>query len=150
MLIIEVDGQSHNLVQSSDDIRDYDLKKAGYKTLRFTNAEILVSLDTVLKKILFECSFRSDVKRSAANVAPKLPSERRMVVPLPRVVYEEPLDTGFRPRAGKIRVRKALPRGEKVRAICAICRNPIADSDLRIRHKASTEQVQWVHKSCAG
>lgn len=148
MIVIEIDGASHENTQASDDLRDSDLKKAGYAVLRFTNAEVTLSLDTVMERIKFECSINEtsnkvQIQKKSSRTAP-----RKMVIPLPRVVYEEPYRKPFKTRAGKVRIRRALAPGETIRAICAICNNPIADADIRVRHKESADILQWVHKSC--
>jgi very-short-patch-repair endonuclease len=148
MLIIEVDGSSHDGSAASDELRDYDLQKAGYKVLRFSAGEVALSLTTVMDAIKFECSFRAKRPTAEPKSISKKPLKKQMIVPLPRVVYEEPIRQVFHSRAGKVRIRKALAPGEKIRAVCAICKNPIADADLRVRHKGSSEQVEWAHKSC--
>jgi len=149
MIIVEVDGSSHDGSKASDELRDYDLEKAGYKVLRFSSGEVALSLTNVIDRIKFECSFRSSKPLPPRKVAAKKPVKRPMIVPLPRVVYEEPFRQPPRTRAGKVRVRKALAPGETIRVLCALCGNPIANADIRVRHKGSTEKVEWVHKSCA-
>jgi len=148
MIVVEVDGASHDGSQASDDLRDHDLQKLGYKVIRFTNGEVALSLANVVDSIKFECSFRTTKPISSPKSVVKKPAKRQMIVPLPRVVYEEPFRQTFKTRAGKVRIRKALASGEKVRVTCAICKNPIADADSRVRHKGTADKVEWVHKSC--
>ena len=52
-LIIEVDGSVHNNdeIKKNDFIRQSDLEKLGYTTLRFTNDEVSKQSETVLNKI---------------------------------------------------------------------------------------------------
>ena len=52
-IIIEVDGEIHATEQNaaSDQERDAYLRGQSYIVLRFTNAEILTDLETVLRKI---------------------------------------------------------------------------------------------------
>jgi very-short-patch-repair endonuclease len=49
-LVIEVDGDTHDRAQDAD--RDYALGRAGYRVLRFTNADVGTNLDGVLTVIL--------------------------------------------------------------------------------------------------
>jgi very-short-patch-repair endonuclease len=150
-LIIEVDGTTHDFSRDSDALRENELAKLGFKILRFTNGDVIAGLEAVIQKIQFECKFRStSIKRTAPKPAKK-PVKRKMVVPLPRVVYEEPFVDYSRTRASKVRTRKVLDRnsGEVAKVYCAVCNQPIANSDLRVRHrKGQPDEVFWAHKSC--
>lgn len=53
-LVIEIDGDSHDLQQQYDKKRDNDLSSLGYRTLRFTNEEIMNNADSVIETILRE------------------------------------------------------------------------------------------------
>ena len=150
-LIIEIDGTTHNFSRDSDALRENELTKLGFKVLRFTNGDVIAGLDAVIQKIQFECKFRSStIKKTTRKPAKKL-VKRKMVVPLPRVVYEEPCLDYSRTRASKVRTRKILNKtsGEVASVYCAICKQPIANSDLRVRHRrGQSEEVFWAHKSC--
>jgi len=151
-LIIEVDGTTHDFSRDSDSLRENELLNLGFKILRFTNGEVIVGLDAVIQKIQFECKFRSASISKTTPKPAKKPVKRKMVVPLPRVVHEEPILDYSRTRASKVRTRKALDRnsGEVASVYCAICKQPIANSDLRVRHrKAQSDAVFWAHKSCS-
>ncbi len=50
-LIIEVDGSIHEHTPDEDAIRQEFLEGLGFRVLRFKNAEILQSLDSVVEKI---------------------------------------------------------------------------------------------------
>jgi very-short-patch-repair endonuclease len=50
-LIVEVDGDIHDLQQQEDAIREDALKQLGLKILRFRNEEILNNLPSVVEKI---------------------------------------------------------------------------------------------------
>lgn len=56
-LIVEVDGCGHDLSDQSkhDEVRDGFLASSGYRTLRFTNAEVLGNTEAVLNAILTAC-----------------------------------------------------------------------------------------------
>lgn len=74
-----------------------------------------------------------------------------MIVPLPRLVYEEPAVSNSRTRASKVRVRKVAnsKNGNTKTVPCAICKQAIADNDLRVRHRIpNNDDVLWAHKSC--
>lgn len=150
-LIIEVDGSTHDFSRDSDALRENELTKLGFKILRFTNGDVIAGLEAVIQKIQFECNFRTSTIKKTTPAPAKKPVKRKMVVPLPRVVYEEPFVDYSRTRASKVRTRKVLDRtsGELARFYCAICKQPIANSDLRIRHrKGQSDEVYWAHKSC--
>ena len=51
MLVIELDGSQHGLVQGKDAKRTEYLKKAGYQVLRFWDNEVLNNTEAVLEKI---------------------------------------------------------------------------------------------------
>ena len=127
------------------------MTKLGFKILRFTNGEVIAGLDAVIQKVQFECRYRTSVSKKTIPKPAKKLVKRKMVIPLPRVVYEEPFVEYSRTRASKVRTRKVLDKskGEVARIYCAICKQPIANSDLRVRHrKGQTDEVFWVHKSC--
>ena len=52
-LIVEVDGEIHNHPenQANDRIRDKELKDLGYHTLRFTNQQVELDIESVIKAI---------------------------------------------------------------------------------------------------
>lgn len=149
LLIIEVDGSVHEHQIDSDNIREHDLEVAGWKIIRFSNSDVLNQPQEVLAQIRFAIQNR---KRDRIPLRPEprftKSKTRKMVIPLPRVVYEEPFSSYSRTRAGRVRVRKALAKGEKAEIFCAICKNPIARADTRVRFKGSETQILWVHKSC--
>ena len=58
-LAIELDGESHDTRQTYDQNRDRVLSEHGYKTLRFTNDDVLTNIDSVLETILHEAGKRS-------------------------------------------------------------------------------------------
>lgn len=51
-LIIELDGDSHDVRQVYDQARTDALQSLGYRVLRFTNVDVLENLDGVLNEIL--------------------------------------------------------------------------------------------------
>jgi len=150
-LIIEVDGTTHDFSRDSDAMRENELTKLGFKILRVTNGEVIAGIDKVIQKIQFECKFRPSFTKKTTPKPARKAVKRKMVVPLPRVVYEEHFVDYSRTRAGKVRTRKMLDRtgGEVARVYCAVCKQPIANSDLRVRHrKGQSDEVFWAHKSC--
>lgn len=146
-LVIEVDGESHKQKTNSDDIRDRELERAGWKTVRLKNAEVLEDISSVISRIQFEANFLKS-KNPPNREVKKRPNRRPMVIPLPRLVYEEPIRPQTRTRAGKVSYRRTVPKGQPIRAICHKCKNPIADADPRIKFQGDSEITLWVHKSC--
>jgi very-short-patch-repair endonuclease len=55
VLIVEIDGNIHELQKDYDGDRDQYLMARGFHVLRFTNDEIMNDLQGVLEKILEEC-----------------------------------------------------------------------------------------------
>lgn len=51
MLIVEVDGDTHALSQVSDDKRTTFLERAGFRVVRFANADVMANLEGVLLAI---------------------------------------------------------------------------------------------------
>ena len=150
-LIIEVDGISHRLSRDSDEVREKEIARLGFKILRFTNKEVMKDLNSVIQRVQFECRYRSSIKNKPVSKSAKKSLKPKMIVPLPRVVYEEPVLNYSRTRASKVRIRKVLnkSKGEIARVNCAICMSPIADADIRIRHRVGrSDEVFWAHKSC--
>ena len=47
MLVIEIDGFSHEMRQEADAVRTHTIEAAGYRVLRFTNAEVLGNAEGV-------------------------------------------------------------------------------------------------------
>lgn len=60
-LIVEVDGEIHNRPenQEKDRIRDKELKELGYHTLRFTNQQVELDIENVIKEIKIYVSSRT-------------------------------------------------------------------------------------------
>ncbi len=54
MLIIEIDGSSHDIpeVFDNDLIRTGDLQKAGFTILRFSNEEVLNDIEIIKRKLI--------------------------------------------------------------------------------------------------
>lgn len=51
MVAVEVDGFYHQFRKKQDRFRDYILKRAGWKTIRFTADEVMDSPPDVIRKI---------------------------------------------------------------------------------------------------
>ena len=51
LLVIEIDGSSHNDRKSYDEERDHEIIKLGIKTIRYTDKQVLNDLKTVIKEI---------------------------------------------------------------------------------------------------
>tara|TARA_R110000772_G_scaffold82239_9_gene174540 strand:- start:2893 stop:3303 length:411 start_codon:yes stop_codon:yes gene_type:complete len=76
MLIVEVDGDTHDV--EADFKRDDRLKSKGYRTVRFTNSDVMGNMDgvlTMLAEMLQETPDRW--ARCRASTTPTLPLKRR-------------------------------------------------------------------------
>lgn len=51
MLIIEVDGYSHNFKAEEDATRDEELQALGFTTLRFSDSEVMQDIENVRKRL---------------------------------------------------------------------------------------------------
>jgi len=51
MLVIEIDGRSHDLKQDKDVLRQQELEKFGLKIIRFSEAEVIQNLNGVSKAL---------------------------------------------------------------------------------------------------
>jgi very-short-patch-repair endonuclease len=54
-LVIELDGQSHLGKEVYDNERELTIASAGYRVVRFLNAEIFCNIEDVLSRISAEC-----------------------------------------------------------------------------------------------
>lgn len=50
-LVVEIDGGQHGLIPERDESRDADLRRLGFRVLRFWNAEVDVDPDAVAETI---------------------------------------------------------------------------------------------------
>jgi very-short-patch-repair endonuclease len=71
-VIVEVDGTQHgfDINRERDLVRDEDLRRAGYKILRFANAEIDRELDVVMETIWLELILAHPTRRADARHPP--------------------------------------------------------------------------------
>ncbi|MFH0919103.1 MAG: DUF559 domain-containing protein [Fibrobacterota bacterium] len=51
MLVVELDGSIHDLQKEKDSERDFWLLQNGYRTIRFSNDDVLNSLDSVIASL---------------------------------------------------------------------------------------------------
>jgi very-short-patch-repair endonuclease len=51
-LVVEVDGDVHDLKERADAVRERYLRHAGYRVLRFTNQEVFHQLPGVLETVM--------------------------------------------------------------------------------------------------
>jgi very-short-patch-repair endonuclease len=54
-LVVEVDGDVHDMQEEYDAARSDWLEERGYRVIRFTNDEVLHNIDGVLESILAAC-----------------------------------------------------------------------------------------------
>jgi len=58
-LAIEVDGEIHQYSQVEDAVRQEFLESMGIRVIRFTNDQVLQSIDAVVKEITAACIART-------------------------------------------------------------------------------------------
>ena len=76
-------------------------------------------------------------------------SECQLKKPINLPMDDGPFGSLGYPRDGSSMKSLGDQKGEKARVICAVCRNPIANADLRVRHRdGRSDEVLWIHKSC--
>ena len=66
-LIVELDGYSHDMRQAHDNRRDQWIAQNGYRTLRFTNENVMSNLEGVV----------AEIERSLAHLPTPNPSRKR-------------------------------------------------------------------------
>jgi very-short-patch-repair endonuclease len=54
-LVIEIDGNIHNIQEENDELRTQQFEKYGYHIIRFNNREIEDNIDRVLTEIVSQC-----------------------------------------------------------------------------------------------
>jgi len=85
MLIVEIDGFSHEMRQEADAVRTRAIEAAGYRLIRFTNADVLGNAEGVVRAIQAAVlAARSQAhpnpsrkREGDANAALELPSRLR-------------------------------------------------------------------------
>ena len=84
-IIIEIDGDYHNnpKQQEADKIRDKILTEAGYRTLRFTNEEVIDNIENVILRITSAMSesplLRADAEGASVATTEALASQRSLL-----------------------------------------------------------------------
>ena len=75
LLVIEVDGYSHNFEETlaKDAIKEKALEEVGFKVLRFHDEEVLNDIDNVIRGLEFQVENR----RCGLNLPPPEPRRRR-------------------------------------------------------------------------
>ncbi len=51
MLVIEIDGDSHVVDPKADESRTLFIEAAGWRVIRFTNAEVMGNIEAVLERV---------------------------------------------------------------------------------------------------
>ena len=60
-LVVEIDGDIHDLKREEDEARTRQFEEFGHRVIRFMNEEVETNIDLVLKKILEACRLPSPV-----------------------------------------------------------------------------------------
>lgn len=89
-LIVEVDGESHEVKKEYDDGRTAMLKQRGFKVIRFANEEVIINVNEVVSKIKYSLAMQHNLspapfpKERGENVSKVLPFGKDLgwVVPM--------------------------------------------------------------------
>ena len=146
LLVVEVDGPSHNHTKAYDTQRDEALKEIGIKTLRFTNDEVYDDAKNVLTKIRREFDNRKSEAFKQALLdhewnlyrygTPEKPEETSASKPSKKAspprkfqwyCYECP---GYFASLNRNQGRCPKNKQHRVQRICEICKNVPANESL--------------------
>ncbi|MEL0211889.1 MAG: DUF559 domain-containing protein [Novosphingobium sp.] len=67
MIVVELDGHSHDLRPEHDAARDHWMAKAGYQVLRFTNADVHGNVEGVVTAIRLAVEARLGISQFMAD-----------------------------------------------------------------------------------
>lgn len=158
-VVIEVDGNSHDGRFDSDETRQRDLERDGYSFIRFTNNEVMNSIDQVVSDVRKFCGLSHGQRRKFAS--PQAEYVQKGMVP--HVVGEQNPFAGLHTRAelevilseidpydfldeGQEDTQSLMEKQENI--ICSSCNLNVLPSEARYRDRSSAELPLWVHKSC--
>ncbi|MFA7469258.1 MAG: DUF559 domain-containing protein [Weeksellaceae bacterium] len=128
-LVIEVDGEIHNQQKEEDENRTMILNTKGFKVIRFTNKEVLESLDMVLGKIKMELESLPDRR-----------IEHKTLPPLEGVEGEEtPLSLG---EGSGERIEVFTTRPDTIYGVSYLCLAPEHPLVMDITTQDRKEAVQ--------
>ena len=159
MVIIEVDGSSHDGEGYSDMVRQKNLERDGYSFIRFTHNQVMGSINQVLGAIEKFCNLHHSDRRSGASPETEFVKrgktifELREVNPVAGIHTRSELEfilSEQDPYDIWEKSVKEIPIEPHKRheIICAICKFEISPFESRVRDFANEEMVLWIHKNC--
>jgi len=171
-LIIEVDGSIHENSFESDQSRQQNLEKDGYKFLRFTNEEIFQDLNSVLQIIEFELNQPLKIKRSKSKGKrknrfnrmpfPRTIGDKSVIDPITNKPFESHSDSMGDNISDRIfgsisESHDELLKNRKTESnlsksvqlfICKKCSRSIKLNESRVAFRKNNEFDGWIHKKC--
>ena len=159
MVIIEVDGSSHDGEEYSDMVRQKNLERDGYSFIRFTNDQVMESTSQVLIAIEQFCNLHHSDRRSGASPETEFVKRGKTIFELREfnpvagihtrseleliLSEEDPYDTWEKS------MKYLPPEPHKSQAIiCVVCKLEILPFESRIRDFTNEEIVLWIHNKC--
>ena len=159
MVIIEVDGKSHEGNSDSDETRQRDLERDGYSFIRFTHEEVMSATSQVVSAVQQFCVMPSSQRRRFAS--PKSEFVSRGMIP--RVIGDQNPFAGLHTRREleiilseedpydlweSLESNETKTSASPSAAICTSCSTLIAAHEPRVRDHGFESTIRWVHKSC--
>ena len=161
MVIIEVDGSSHDGAAYSDMVRQKNLERDGYSFIRFTHNQVMESTSQVLGAIEQFCNLHHSDRRSGASPETEFVKrgktifELREANPLAGIhtrselefilSEQDPYDIWEDSVKSPI-----IETATKHKILCVICTVEISPHEPRKRDFTNDEFVLWIHKRCRG
>ena len=159
MVIIEVDGSSHDGAEYSDMVRQKNLERDGYSFIRFTHNQVMESTGQVLVAIEKFCNLHHRDRRRDASPKTEFVKrgktifEIREANPLAGIhtrselefilSEEDPYDIW----ENSVEYPPTVP--PKANAlICVLCKQEILRLESRVRDFENDKIVSWIHKNC--
>ena len=159
LVIIEVDGKSHEGNSDSDETRQRDLERDGYSFLRFTHDEVMSTISKVISEVQRFCALPTSQRRRFAS--PKSEYVSRGI--LPRVIGDQNPFAGLHTRREleiilseedpydfweSLESTETNTPASPSAAICTSCSTSISAHEPRVRDHGFESTIRWVHKSC--
>jgi len=159
MVIIEVDGKSHEGNSDSDETRQRDLERDGYSFIRFTHDEVMSATSQVVSEVRRFCAMPTSQRRRFASPKSEYVS-RGMTL---RVIGEQNPFAGLHKRReleiilseeDPYEFWESLESNETEApsslsvTICTFCSKSISPDEPRVRDHGFENSIRWVHKSC--
>jgi very-short-patch-repair endonuclease len=159
MVIIEVDGKSHEGNSDSDETRQRDLERDGYSFIRFTHEEVISATSQVVSAVQRFCVMPTSQRRRFAS--PKSEFVSRGMTP--RVIGEQNPFAGLYTRREleiilseedpydfleSLESNETKGSSNLSATVCTSCSESISAHEPRVRDHSVESSVRWIHKNC--